>query len=609
MNSFENANETYTNRCVSLRERSLETNEIKIMKSKTLCLLVVLLFLNTMLYGQKTTTKNYSVLIDEYSRLIENKMKTDGLIGVSAALIMEDSVIWKKGFGFADKENKIPMTTATNLSIGSLTKSFTALGIMQLSERQLLDINNPLIEYLPEFSIQTRKTDIKDINIKSLLIHSSGIPNSILLNADSETEKYTDMVKYLKNEYLGYPPNFEFHYSNAAYSILGHVILKISQKDYPNYIHENILSPSGMNNSGFNGYQPLTNISRTYTRDGEYYPLRNMSRNIPAGGMVSNVDDLISFSKELISIYHGKQESIIKPETLKEIFCAQNEEILIEDFNTSFGWFIYKNDSCFAVHNTGSTHLSNSGLWILPEQKMAAIFLVNTVGGLSLVNQCGNKLLKEIDLSSKDLFRKYSNNSNESKNIPIDSLKKYEGLYSGTRNIIKVELDNNQLVMNTGNNMIYLKPTTGNKFEAFQINSDEKTQHSINQKYSFENIFGYTILFAENDARKYSVGHRLDNQNINEDWKKRVGKYKIDGNKLKAYESFSEADLYITNDNILQLKIYYTSGMYTYNLDIASDNELIICGFNESGGQTIFFVNDKEKTTMTIFGLIMKKSD
>jgi len=594
---------------VSLRERSLETNEIKIMKSKTLCLLVVLLFLNTMLYGQKTTTKNYSVLIDEYSRLIENKMKTDGLIGVSAALIMEDSVIWKKGFGFADKENKVPMTTATNLPIGSLTKSFTALGIMQLVDRQLLDINNPLIEYLPEFSIQTRKTDIKEITIKSLLNHSSGIPNDILLNANSETEKYTDMAKYIKNEFLGYPPNFEFHYSNIGYTLLGHVIYKVSKQDYPNYIRNKILAPTGMINSGFIGYQPITNISRTYTPDGEYYPLKNMSRNIPAGGMVSNIDDLISFSKELISIYHGKQEGLIKPETLKEIFSIQNEEIRIEDFNTSFGWFIYKNDSSFAVHNTGSTHLSNSGLWILPEQKMAVIFLVNTVGGLSLVNQGGNKLLKEIDLSSKDLFRKYSAKSDESENIPIDSLKKYEGLYSGTRNIIKVELDNNQLVMNTDNNIIYLKPTTGNKFEAFQIDTDEETQHLLNQKYSFENIFGYTVLFFENDARKCGIGLRLDNQNINKEWKKRVGKYKNDGYKLETYESFSEADLYVTKDNILQLKIYYSSGQYTYNLDIASNNELIICGSNESGGQTIFFSNNKGESTMTIFGLVLKKCD
>ncbi len=110
-------------------------------------------------------------------------------------------------------------------------------------------------------------------------------------------------------------------------------------------------------------------------------------------------------------------------------------------------------------------------------------------------------------------------------------------------------------------------------------------------------------------GRKYAVGHLLDKQTINEVWKNRIGKYKIDGYKLETFESFSEADLYVTKDDILQLKIYYNSGQYTYNMDIASDNELIICGFNESGGQTIIFGDDKEKPIMTIFGLTMKNSE
>ena len=567
---------------------------------------------NTILYGQKSKTNKNTVLIEEYSKFIEDKMNKDGLIGVSAAIILEDSIVWRKGFGFADKENKIPMTTSTNLSIGSLTKSFTALGIMQLYEKQLLDINNPLVEYLPEFSIQSRGADIRNIDLKSVLIHSSGLPNDFLLNADLETEKYTDLVKYLKDEYLGYPPNFEFHYSNIGYNLLAHVIYKVSKHDYPNYIKNKILAPTGMTNSGFNNYQPLTKISRTYTTEGNYYPLKENSRNIAAGGMYSNVDDLILFAEELIAIYHGKQGSIIKPETLKEIFSVQNEEIRIEDYKTGFGWFIYENDSNFAVQHKGSTHLSNAGLWILPEQKMAAIFLVNTVGGLSVVNG-GAKLLSEIGITTMDHYREIPNMTNdyekENIDIPIDSLKKLVGLYSDTRSIVKVTLENNQLVMNAGNDKILLKPINRKKFAAFKTNIEDDSQLLLNQKYSFENVMGYHILFGENSRRKYAVGHLLDKQTINEVWKNRIGKYKIDGYKLETFESFSEADLYVAKDNILQLKIYYNSGQYTYNMDIASDNELIICGFNESGGQTIIFHDDKGKPAMTIFGLFMKKSD
>jgi len=343
-------------------------------------LIIIACTLTFNLNAQNTQSNKAEELIGEYKKFIENKMAEDKLVGISAGIIYYDSIVWKQGFGFADMENEIPMTSATNLCIGSITKSFTALGIMQLHEKHLLDIKNPLVEYLPEFSIQSRGADIRNIDLKSVLIHSSGLPKEFLLNADSETEKYTDLVKYLKDEYLGYPPNFEFHYSNIGYNLLAHVIYNISKQDYPNYIKNKILAPSGMINSGFYNYQSLSKMSRTYTTEGDYYPLMEKSRNIAAGGMYSNVDDLILFAKELIAIYHGKQSGIIKPETLKEIFSVQNDEIRIEDYKTGFGWFIYENDSNFAVQNTGSTHLSNAGLWILPEQKMAAIFLINTVG-------------------------------------------------------------------------------------------------------------------------------------------------------------------------------------------------------------------------------------
>lgn len=574
--------------------------------------LIIICTLTLTLNAQNTQLNKTEDLIREYRKFIEDKMAETKLIGVSAGIICNDSVIWKQGFGFADKENNIPMTSATNLCIGSITKSFTALGIMQLHEKQLLDIKNPLVEYLPEFSIQSRGADVRNIDLKSVLIHSSGLPNDFLLNADSKTEKYTDLVKYLKDEYLGYPPMFEFHYSNIGYNLLGHVIYKVSNQDYPDYIKNKILAPTGMINSGFNNYQSLSKISRTYTTEGDYYPSKDKSRNIAAGGMYSNVDDLILFAKELIAIYHGKQGSIIKPETLKDIFSVQNEEIRLEDYKTGFGWFIYENDSNFAAQHKGSTHLSNAGLWILPEQKMAAIFLVNTVGGLSVVNE-GAKLLSEIGLKTMDHYREIPNLTNdykkENSDIPEDSLKKLLGLYSDTRSIVSVTLENNQLLMNTVNHKIVLKPINNKKFAAYKINEDDNTQLLLKQKYSFENVMGYHILFGEDGRRKYAIGHLLDKQTINEVWKNRIGKYKIDGYKLETFESFSEADLYLTKGNILQLKIYYNSGQYTYNMDIESDNELIICGFNESGGQTIIFSDDKEKPRMTIFGLIMKKSD
>jgi len=230
-----------------------------------------------------------------------------------------------------------------------------------------------------------------------------------------------------------------------------------------------------------------------------------------------------------------------------------------------------------------------------------------------LVNEGRAKFMSEIGIKTMDFFRKIPNITNdyekEEIDIPVDSLIKLTGLYSDTRSLVKVTLENNQLVMNTENHKIVLKPLKRKQFAAYKINVDDNTQLLLKQKYSFENVMGYHILFGEDGRRKYAVGHLLNKQTINEVWKNRIGKYKIDGYNLETFESISETDLFLTKDNILQLKIYYNSGQYTYNMDIASDNQLIICGFNESGGQTIIFSDDIEEPRMTIFGLNMKKCE
>ena len=145
-----------------------------------------------------------SELIKECEDLIVKRMESDNIIGVSAAILINDSVIWKKGFGYADKENQIPMTENTVVNIASATKTFTALAIMQLQEKGLLDITQPLNKYLPQFNPLTRGENLEDVTIKSVLTHSSGIQTDVLKNADLGSGKYTDVLGFI-NESIKKP--------------------------------------------------------------------------------------------------------------------------------------------------------------------------------------------------------------------------------------------------------------------------------------------------------------------------------------------------------------------------------------------------------------------
>ena len=97
----------------------------------------------------------------ELSRWLAQRQQDSGVVGVSAALVVDGKVVWKQGFGYADRNAGIAMTPGTQVGIGSVTKTFTALAAMQLQEQGVVDIDQPLSRYLPEFRIRTHGEDRK----------------------------------------------------------------------------------------------------------------------------------------------------------------------------------------------------------------------------------------------------------------------------------------------------------------------------------------------------------------------------------------------------------------------------------------------------------------
>jgi len=578
--------------------------------------LIYLIIINIVLIGQlvygKEKISSYSDLIEDCRALIKHEIEQGKYVGVSAALILGDSITWKEGFGYADKDKKIPMTTQTNLSIGSATKPFTALAIMQMQEKGLIDINKPLIDYLPQFSIKTRGIDIKEITLKTIINHSSGIPGDVILNAWSGESKYTDVVKYLKSEYLCYPPNMVHHYSNAGYDLLGHTIFTITGQDYPEFIQKNILEPLKMDQSGFINSKSLQNVSMTYDLDGNYCKLID-GRDLPAGcGFYSNIDDLIKYAKELIAISNGKQGSIIKTETLKKIFNVQNDEVIFDSHKRGLGWylFLFKNNSNVFAFHEGSTHLSNAAIAIIPEKRMAAILLINTIGGLALWNEVGSKWLKacDIQLIYKRKYVHFNRNDiSETYDIPDDSLKKHVGTYAQLRFTVQIKKENEKLVLLRNNEHFLLKPISKEAFVPYKLYDGDSLQILPKQRYYFKDINNYHFLFLEDGDEQYQLGYKVDVKEINDIWKNRIGRYKIYGYQLKGWNKLSEAELYVADNNLLQLKLFYTEGQFVYNILINSDNELIFCGIEGYGGETLRFSKDGQKDIMIYSGLTLNK--
>lgn len=579
--------------------------------------LLTLIVLLNVLHVDVTSQTAHSPakIIEQYKMLIKEHMKKSRLVGVGAALILGDSVVWKQGFGYEDKEKNIPFTTQSTQSIGSITKPFTVLGIMQMQEKGLIDIHQPLVNYLPQFRIKTRGADLKQITVKSLIDHTSGLPNDILLNATDKNERYTDTLKYLKKEYLAYPPGMVYHYSNLGYCLLGHTIFAVSKQGYPDYLQAHVLKPAGMKDSGFPAYNKLHHVSKTYDKNGNIVARLPM-RNIPSGALHSNIDDMVSFAQELIAIYHGKKQSFITPQTLKKVFSEQNFATKIKSRKNGLGWSILKNKSAFAVLHFGSNNVEDAMLVILPGKKMAAVMLVNTAGGGQLTGQACSKLLEAFGLSHLDHITKHTGTPRKTEVIKLsaDAQAKHQGSYAHTRTIIKITRENGDLTLKANFGTFLLKPVSPDEFIPVKVIGPGKHQEKPNARFIFKDIEGHHVLFWETPARmREPLAYKLSPQNINQTWKRRMGKYEVSGYKLEGQETFSKVELSFSKNQssgipTVQLKIYYTSGEYKYILRIENENQLVFCGFDDqTGGETIQFKRGKLREEMFLKGLTLIK--
>lgn len=233
--------------------------------------------------------------------------------GFSGAVLVAngEKILLNKGYGYARAATKIPNDTNTVFELGSITKQFTAMGILILKERGLLDLNDPVNRYFPEFPLG------EDITIYHLLTQTSGI-GEYFTDAMYFSEKQYGRDEILDTILNGKPmfnPGEKFMYCNSNYYLLGCIIEKVSNTTYAEFVEENIFSPLGMQHSQYG--MPLSNESKValgYTRNQRQAAPPNFTPAYAAGALTSTVSDLYLWERGLYT------ETLVGHETLDTMF-------------------------------------------------------------------------------------------------------------------------------------------------------------------------------------------------------------------------------------------------------------------------------------------------
>ncbi|MCX7974558.1 MAG: serine hydrolase [Candidatus Aminicenantes bacterium] len=252
-------------------------------------------------------------------------------------------IIFEKGFGLANYELNVPIASRTKFRLGSLTKSFTATAILQLAERGLLNLNDLVSKYLPDYPQGDK------ITIHHLLTHASGIPNFTALPAYPKFKlnptTLNRTIGLFRQLPLEFEPGTKFRYSNSNYILLTAIIEKVSGQNYADYLRENIFLPLNMLETGYDDPNSIIKYrARGYSlKDGEVINAPYIDMTVPAGagGLLSTVGDLFAWDQGL------RSDQILKAASREKMFTPYLE-------NYGYGWVIKKINGRLVAQHSGS---------------------------------------------------------------------------------------------------------------------------------------------------------------------------------------------------------------------------------------------------------------
>jgi CubicO group peptidase (beta-lactamase class C family) len=277
--------------------------------------------------GANDSLNAFEKQMDEF---IAGQLTGNNGVGLSIVVVENNRIIYQKGFGFANKKDSIRVGPSTLFHIGSITKLFTGISIMQLVEKKLIDLDAPIQQYLPEFSIKYHDVPKQAITIRSIMAHQSGIFGDKMCHEEDTVypmDDFRTFPQFAKGQYAAYHPNYITAYSNFAVAMLGAIIERVSGQKYEDYVRDNILKPCSMTETGFDPKKDNDSLlARPYDQNGNAVPYIYINGN-PAGFLATNSNNMVNFMKMIMNDGCFQENRILNSQTLNSMFVSQSDSL------------------------------------------------------------------------------------------------------------------------------------------------------------------------------------------------------------------------------------------------------------------------------------------
>jgi CubicO group peptidase (beta-lactamase class C family) len=325
-------------------------------------------------------------LYNEVDAYVEQQMHRLNIPGVSLAIVESDQIVHLRSFGRAHPGGEVP-TPQTPFFVGSLTKSFTALAVMQLVEAGKIELDAPGQRYLPWFRVADPQASAQ-MTVRHLLNQTSGLPTSSgeiqMADFDDSPDATERQARALSTLVLSRPVGSAFEYSNSNYNLLGLIIEAASGESYADYIPNHIFAPLDMSHS----YTSPAMAKQNGLAVGHQYwfaipfaapnvPIPHGS--LPSGQLISSAEDMAHYMIALLNEGRYGNVQILSSAGIAELHRGVAEDIAmgISLGQYGMGWFVDESGQTKLVWHSGTTPDFGAFLALLPEQKKGVVMLFN----------------------------------------------------------------------------------------------------------------------------------------------------------------------------------------------------------------------------------------
>ncbi len=371
--------------------------------------------------------------------------------GIGISVFNKNEIILETGFGLRDREKNLDVDEHTLFAIGSTTKAFTSLGIKILENRNLLNLNDSVLDHLTDFKL-SNELITKNANIEDLLTHRIGLPRHDLMWLFTD---FSREENFKRMQYLDFPKDAElkfrkeFHYNNFFYMVAGKIIEAKSNTTYENFIQKEILNKLSMNETFLTIPSNQANLAEPYYLD-KKVPHKNIDDMAPAGSIYSSAHDMTKWIQSFLKKSWENQDDLFKAR-----IGLDNEHPSL-DYGYGLAWMTNTmNDQYHWYFHDGAIYGFSALVLFSPELDLGVVILVNQNGasiGNSIVSSIlkyaiqnktqSNKALKFFDFKLKTLDHAFPLTIKE--NAPNEMTSSFEHPAYGKINLVQ-SIDKNYL--------------------------------------------------------------------------------------------------------------------------------------------------------------------